>query len=210
MGDEYDLESLPSQMFADDESLRQYGIGLGDEIFTVGLFTRFFGTSRFEPIVRMGNIAMMPNQRIPLKGFGEAEAYLVEGRSIGGLSGSPVFVRNTVHMAAKTLKGEDAQLSGVGSRTQLLGLMHGHWDLPVKFKKTEQEEAVNMGVAIVIPASKILETLYHPELVQMRKDQDRNVREANLPTTDIASNKPFTKQDFESALTKVTRKTSQK
>jgi hypothetical protein len=67
-----------------------------------------------------------------------------------------------------------------------------------------------MGVAIVIPASKILETLYHPELVQMRKDQDRNVREANLPTTDIASNKPFTKQDFESALTKVTRKTSQK
>jgi len=207
MADEYDVESIPSTIFASDSSLMQYGVGLGDEIFTVGLFTRFFGTSRFEPIVRIGNLAMMPHQRIPLKGFGEAEGYLVEGRSIGGLSGSPVFVRNTVYMPGRTAEGEEVQLAGTGSRIQLLGLMHGHWDLPMKFKKAEQEEAVNMGVAIVIPAKKILETLHHPELVQMRKEMDEKTRDSNLPAADAASpKKPFTKVDFETTLKKVSRK----
>jgi len=48
--------------------------------------------------------------------------------------------------------------------------MHGHWDLPVSFSPLEQREAVNMGVSIVVPAKKILETLYHPDLVKMRKE----------------------------------------
>jgi hypothetical protein len=208
MVNEYDLECIPSAIFASDRSLQEYGVGLGDETFTVGLFTRFFGTSRFEPIVRIGNIAMMPGQRIPLKGFGEAEAYLVEGRSIGGLSGSPVFVRNTVVMHGKNATRQEVQLAGTGSRIQLLGLTHGHWDLPIKFKKAEQEEAVNMGVAIVIPARKILETLFHPELVQMRKKMDETIRDSNLPTADAATPKKqsFTKEDFETALKKVSRK----
>jgi hypothetical protein len=209
MVDEYAAETIPIDCFASDQSIQQYGVGLGDETFTVGLFTRFIGVSRFEPIVRMGNIGMMPNQKVPLRGFGEAEAYLIEARSIGGLSGSPVFVRNTLYLQARTGKGEEAQLSGTGSRIQLLGLMHGHWDLPVKFKKAEQDEAVNMGVAIVIPAKKILETLNHPELVQLRKELDDKARDSNLPAADTASTKkPFTKQDFEAALKKVSRKTT--
>jgi hypothetical protein len=145
LSNEYDLECIPSTVFADDKSIQEYGVGLGDETFTVGLFTRFIGTSRFEAIVRIGNIAMMPSQKIPLKGFGEAEAYLVEERSIGGLSGSPVFVRNTVHMQAATLKGEISQLSGIGSRIQLLGLTHGHWDLPVKFNKSRARGSCQHG-----------------------------------------------------------------
>lgn len=207
MIDDYDVECIPCTIFANDGSIQHYGVGLGDETFTVGLFTRFIGTSRFEPIVRIGNIAMMPKQRIPLKGFGEAEAYLVEGRSIGGLSGSPVFVRNTIYMQGRTTRSEDVQIAGTSSHIQLLGLTHGHWDLPIKFKKAEQEEAVNMGVAIVIPAKKILETLYHPELVQMRRDMDKKIGDSNLPTADAATKqKTFTRVDFETALKKASRK----
>jgi hypothetical protein len=209
---DYDIEWIPEAVFASNASIQEYGVGLGDEVFTVGLFTRFFGSSKFSPIVRTGNIAMMPGDRIPLKGFGLAEAYLVEGRSIGGLSGSPVFVRNTVHMDAKTGKGEAVQLSGLGSRIQLLGLIHGHWQLPLTFKEAEQAEAVNMGVGIVIPAKKILETLHHPELVQMRQDLDEQKRDDNLPVTDAASKKnmPFTQQDFDAALKNVSRKIAPK
>jgi len=132
---------------------------------------------------------MMPGEKIPLKGFGKAEAYLIEGRSIGGLSGSPVFVRHTVHMNARTAEGEDAQLAGLSTRIQLLGLIHGHWELPLTFKESEQAEAINMGVGIAIPANKILETLYHPELVQMRKELDEQSDKANLPVTDSAPKK---------------------
>jgi len=38
---DYDIEYIPEQTFASNASIRKFGVGLGDEIFTVGLFTRF-------------------------------------------------------------------------------------------------------------------------------------------------------------------------
>lgn len=163
----YDIGFIPESIFATEERIAEYDIGLGDELVIVGLFTRFKGVSQVSPIVRTGNIAMMPRDRLPIKGFSEMEAYLAEGRSIGGLSGSPVFVRNTVKWPMHSSKGP-THLYGLGDG-HLLGLMHGHWEVPVSFSATEQAEAVNMGVSIIVPAKKILEVLYHPELDAMRK-----------------------------------------
>ena len=101
------------------------------------------------------------------------EAYLAEGRSIGGLSGSPVFVRNTVKMPTQTADGKPSYIAGLG-QSHLLGLVHGHWHLPVSFSATEQSEAVNMGVSIIVPAKKILETLHNPELDALRKKHWNN------------------------------------
>ena len=42
------------------------------------------------PILRMGNLAAYPQERVQVEGV-EMDAYLIEARSIGGLSGSPVF-----------------------------------------------------------------------------------------------------------------------
>ena len=124
----YDCRDIPIQMFATTHVIKNEGIGLGDELVNVGLFRPFFGSSNLlEPIVRTGNIAMMPQSRIPNYKFGSLEAYLAEGRSIGGLSGSPVFVRSTVNMNVQNYLGEPAQMSGLGPM-RLLGLMHGHWD----------------------------------------------------------------------------------
>jgi len=166
---EYDISPIPVEIFADDARIREFEIGLGDEIFSVGLFTRYFGLTTLVPIVRTGNIAMMPRERVPLGRFGQAEAYLAEGRSIGGLSGSPVFCRNTVKMPGKNHEGQVKYVAGVG-QIHLLGLVHGHWDLPIEFSEAERSEAVNMGVSIVIPAKKILEILYSPALVSMREE----------------------------------------
>ena len=58
--DDYDIEWIPAGMFATDQRIEDYQIGLGDELFIVGLFTRFFGKTKLTPIVRTGNIAMMP------------------------------------------------------------------------------------------------------------------------------------------------------
>lgn len=109
----FDTEHVPESIFATNDRIKHYSIGVGDEINVVGLFTRFFGSERHTPIVRTGNIAMMPSDKLPTNGS-EAEVYLVEGRSIGGLSGSPVFVRHTVSMdgiAAET--GERQRISGL-------------------------------------------------------------------------------------------------
>jgi len=76
---------------------------------------------------------------------------------------APSFLRKTVLR----------NLRGLG-QSHLLGLVHGHWDLPVSFSATEQAEAVNMGVSIIVPAKKILETLHNPELDALRKKHWKN------------------------------------
>src|SRR5579864_2593235 len=169
----FDMEYIPETVFVNDESIRHYNIGVGDEISVIGLFTKFHGMTKHVPIVRTGNIAMMPSDKIPDK-KGEEEVYLAEGRSIGGLSGSPVFVRHTVTIGGMASEdGEPQAISGAG-RPHFLGLMRGHWDLPVA-AHTQQAEAVNMGISIVVPAKKILEVLYHTELVALREKQDEAI-----------------------------------
>jgi rhodanese-related sulfurtransferase len=174
---EYDIEWIPEDTLLTDAKIRDFDVGLGDELTIIGLFTRFVGGTRLTPLVRTGNIAMMPKDKLPTQAFGRMEAYLAEGRSIGGLSGSPVFVRNTVKMPIHNAQGEPGYISGLGPG-HLLGLVHGHWDLPLSFDGAQELEAVNMGVSIVVPAKKILETLYHPTLVELRAqfcpDRKRN------------------------------------
>jgi hypothetical protein len=206
--DLYDIVFVPEDIFATEKRIAEYNIGLGDELVIVGLFTRFKGLTHIIPIVRTGNIAMMPRDRVPVKGFGDMEAYLAEGRSIGGLSGSPVFVRNTVKYPVQNTKGV-SHLYGLGDG-HLLGLSHGHWEVPVSFSTAEQAEAVNMGVSIIVPAKKILEVLYHPKLTAMRKEHYEKMKNSDSPTTDAAFAKPFTKEVFEAALKKASRKKTDK
>lgn len=103
-------------------------------------------------------------------------------------------------------------ISGLGSMFFVLGLMQGHWEVPPNFNTTEQMESVNMGISIVVPAKKIIETIYHPELVAMRKEFDDKARKQKQPVMDSAFAKPsketFTKIDFENALKKASRKTT--
>lgn len=173
---EYDIQWIPEEVFVTDQRIAEYEIGLGDELYIIGLFTRFFGQTTLTPIVRTGNIAMMPKDKLPIRDFGDMEAYLAEGRSIGGLSGSPVFVRNTVKTPMQSADGKLTAMSGLGG-SHFLGLVHGHWDIPVSFTP-DKAEVVNMGVSIIVPAKKILETLYNPELVDLRAKH----WEANPPT----------------------------
>ena len=104
-------------------------IGVGDEVFTIGLFTPAVGSVRNMPIVRYGNIAMLPDE--PIQVDGEfAEVYLIESRSIPGISGSPAFVRQTLAIdGGNDAHGQQRSLLGASSENVLLGLVRGHWDV---------------------------------------------------------------------------------
>lgn len=154
---EFDFIPLPSSMFL-SESIRQTsGIGIADEVFITGLFAHHVGIAKNLPIVRTGNIAMIPDGRIPIKDFGLMEAYLIEARSIGGLSGSPVFV----------IERKQSETT-----MYLMGLIHGHWDIPSESliddisQDAGVKAGVNVGIAIVTPASKILDVLNGKEMRQ--------------------------------------------
>src|SRR5277367_5308825 len=52
--DEYDINLISEEVFATDQRIAEYEIGLGDELVIIGLFTRFFGRTILTPIVRTG------------------------------------------------------------------------------------------------------------------------------------------------------------
>ena len=111
-----------NDVFVDNEKIAEYAIGPGDDVFLTGLFANHRGRHRNLPIVRCGNLAAMPEESVATE-FGPMEAFLIEARSIGGLSGSPCFVNlGPVRLIERELQPRP-QLTIL-----LLGMVHGHWD----------------------------------------------------------------------------------
>lgn len=130
-----------------------FPIAEGLETATVGLFSYHAGTIRHTPIVRMGNIAAMPvdpikTQRGPISG------YLIEARSVGGLSGSPVFVGENIYLGNK--------------RQPLLGLIHGHYDWKEEIS-SGTVTTIHTGIAVVTASSAILRVLKIPDCCATRQ-----------------------------------------
>ncbi len=157
---EWDHLVLPYSLCMTDERMTEHEVALGDEVFVTGLFRHHHGTRRNIPIVRVGNLACLTEEKVETNGFGLMDAFLIEARSIGGLSGSPVFlnlgVTRMIGGQVKHARGEPI--------FYLLGLIHGHYDVATE----EVDEAdlvaedalttdrVNTGIAIVSPFHSIM------------------------------------------------------
>lgn len=183
--DKIDYLSIPRSMALTEEIIKEENISIGDEVFLTGLFSTHYGKKKNLPIIRVGNIAMMPEEKVNIESLGEIDAYLIESRSIGGLSGSPVFV----YLGHMRPKNGNINIGGQSQLFYWLGLMHGHWDISSKKVDviTEDEatiEKVNMGIAIVIPTSKILEIIDCDEFKAIRKQREEEFKKETLPTAD--------------------------
>jgi hypothetical protein len=206
-----DIKGVTVRDFVTQDDFTSKRVGVGDETFMTGLFTEAPGITRNMPIVRNGNIAMLPDEPIQTE-LGHANVYLVEARSIGGLSGSPVFVR-------AVNESDDPPSRDSVRGLKLLGLMHGHWDI----KESEMNKAaishdrkrgVNLGIGIVTPAAKISEIINSPHALETRMEfEEMLVRKMkSIPGTDstkkekVEDRTQFTKVYFENALKKASRK----
>lgn len=160
---DWDHLIIPLSMCVTHQTLESNAVGLGDEVFVVGLFRHHHGTLKNIPIVRVGNLAAMTEEKVSTKDFGLVDAYLIEARSIGGLSGSPVFLNLGV---VRYVGGAVKHAQG-GPIFFLLGLIHGHYDVPSSAVDSTSEDAaeqlnserINTGIAIVVPMEKIIEVM---------------------------------------------------
>ncbi len=211
----YDIVNIMEQDVATDKIIHDEYIDIGDELIITGLFFQHVGEGKNIPIIRIGAISCMPEEPV-LTVRGYMSGYLAEVRSIAGLSGSPVFV----HMLdRKLVKGRRGPLPLVRRAYYLLGLMHGHYGIESReeiISRVQRKIAeMNAGIAVVIPVSRIIETLRQPLLVNRRNEaitarikssgavEDAVTVTSEPPTT---ADNPRHKEDFSSLVTVAARK----
>ena len=123
----------------------------------------------------------MPEEPVATE-FGPMEAFLIEARSIGGLSGSPCFVSlGQFRLIGRELE-QIPQLA-----IFFLGMVHGHWDAghgDVVPSAVDEDETINKGIAIVIPASHILETIRQDAFAAVIAEEKRHFLELHGPVQD--------------------------
>ena len=64
---------IEAGMLVTDKMRLEEGIGEGDEVFTVGLFSKHTGSEKNLPIIRMENIVMISDEPVHTSLFGNME-----------------------------------------------------------------------------------------------------------------------------------------
>jgi hypothetical protein len=153
---------IPTSEFATQDMVTREEIGVGDDVFMFGMLVDHEGRQQNTPVVRFGHISLMPHDPIPLGAGVLQECFLADCESIGGFSGSPVFLASGkvlgVNMGCMT--------------TPLLLRDAGTGDASDECLQSETGKAVmpeeNSGLMVVIPAWRLSGLLKAPALVSAR------------------------------------------
>jgi len=194
--DMFDIAHIPTRDFCKEEFLTARDVGLGEELFYPGLFMHRRGQARNHPIMRFGTLSAMPVEPVVTRS-GPVKAYLMEGRSFGGHSGSPVFIN---FMAPRAYYADHPIMLPHPDQAQayrLLGLLRGYMKAADTGEYVGLDEPavedlwVNSGISTIIPAQDIIETLMQEDLVKQRDEDEKRLLEgiADVPasTTSAAS-----------------------
>lgn len=174
--EDLDVGVLSKGSIATEETAKHYGLSAGIEVFIIGAFVGRIGENRNIPIVRSGNIAAMPLE--PVWPYSPTRpAYLVETRSLGGISGSPLFL----HTAPERLHGGPIPLGKNEGRIVLPYLLVGMIisnhagqyredfvsDDPNQILLSDAD--FNAGISVAVPVDQILEVLNLPSVEEARQ-----------------------------------------
>lgn len=189
-----------------DALIRQHNIGPGDATFFLGRFMNREGRQRNLPSARFGNIALMPDDEVPL--------FSIEARSLSGYSGSPVFVYIPPWSERFQQPGAISSLTA----RYLLGIDCGHDadlkpvldenDVPLKTRWYVEQ---NSGMMNVLPAWRIDALINREDQLTKRREaaeawievnstKRRTVKDAASPSD---SEVDLTRADFYGALRKI-------
>lgn len=226
---EYDVTWFPAQRIITEEIFDKEGFGPGDDVVLIGRFREYGGKTRNFPSVRFGNISNLPHEDIQMQEGGSHPAFLVEMRSRGGFSGSPVFIFQSY------LAGVPLDFRGLSERGEaifgtltaksdpyLLGVDLGQYPTwldvynkpkgePATKKNVRKNDALAIkelsAVTVVRPGWDLVNLLKRGDVMKPRrlKKQEWN----RTPKAEFESEEPqsdLTRHEFEDTLRKVTRK----
>lgn len=179
------FSAIQEDAFASRENVKKYMIGHGDDVFLIGRIQqpKVYQQTQNIPALRFGNIASVPKHEI--------WSYMVELRSVGGHSGSPVFAFCNGLSWPGTRKAENIFLY------QFLGMNVGHiedYADVVRFEQTSQGlkevkagshyAKTNVAISLTIPAYYIGDILNSPALEKKRNRQEKQYNRSKKSIVD--------------------------
>ena len=200
------------------EKAEALDIGPGDDVFVVGRFINHEGIEKNAPTYRFGQIAQSPGDKVVYEICGkhhEQESYLMDIKSIGGYSGSPVWLNEPAYIQRPRAKEKI-------DKRWVIGVDWGHilyWQpLYGQNRKPIQGGGlvrVNTGIAGVVPAWKLIDLLERDDVKEFREQEVAAYKAAQVvasPDTDSTNIKATTdanpnhKEDFTALLGAAARK----
>jgi hypothetical protein len=208
--DGHDVGILNTEMFYSVVARsRPNRIGIGDEVFITGAFVGRVGERKNIPVVRVGNIAAMPLEPIDF-GSPRHPAYLIETRSLGGISGSPVFVnlfpnapsdRSAAIKKTHPQRGEET-LFPYAVVGMVLGAHGGHYAPDFALENDAdihppKDADFNSGISVVMPDSEIEKFLLSPKVAKGRQQamEERRRQSGYFTASAPSKSEPPTTED---------------
>lgn len=187
-GQHLEFDFIPVSLFlpeAPDQSNKMFSFEVGDDAVLIGRLVTHEGRQKNKPIARFGSISMLPDPEEPITISGDRTqvAFLVDCRSLSGASGSAVLGYRLPHRDGWMMLGQGGPV--------LLGIDCAHMPFwtPVcnaKDRSSAQEDAwveSNSGIAVVVPAWRILALLNTDQLERQRREEDEEISRMNHPTS---------------------------
>jgi hypothetical protein len=183
--DRHKFKAIPIDQLMTPDLMQKTHMGPGDETYLIGRFINHEGRQKNLPTVRAGIVSMMPWEKIETE-RGQKEGFLVEVKSIGGYSGSPVII------SIPSARYEESSYpfgSPQGQKAFLLGIDCGHIideeKVSVRHEGKKRQTTNyfvqrNTGMAIVVPAWKILDVLNCDELRKPREEYEEEMEHKRL------------------------------
>ncbi len=160
----YDYTPIPLSEFATHDVVDAQQVAEGDSVLFTGYFYQFPGLKKFQPIIREGVLAMMPDEKLDTALKKPGHLYLADVHVFGGNSGSPLFVN---------LGGLRNGNLMMGTHFMLLGIVSGFYHEDSNLKLTVATTLTgtleqNSGIAMVVPADELKALLDTPVLQAVR------------------------------------------
>ena len=169
-------------IFIDKKRGEHFGFGIGSDIFIPSAFIGMTGEKQNIPVVRFGHVSAMALE--PMAGSPRTPAFLIETRSLGGMSGSPVMFHTDPGRKYRRQPLPTDPNTGLRVAPYLLvGILVGTWSGQYVLDFLQEKDRIlltdaefNSGISVVLPAPQIVEVLYQQQLRDARLASIEEIR----------------------------------
>src|ERR1700730_10923690 len=174
---------IAESTFLTKDFIESRDIGMGEDVFMIGLFIEHPGKGKNVPLGRFGNLSRLADEQSPVEQNGNlCPSHLVDMRSRAGCSGSPVFVYRTPFSDLSRNGAFTGQPVHPGDYfLKFLGVHCAQFPEEMTFRKAESRGDIikegdklmtNSSITVVIPAWQISKIIDLPHFNNRRKERE--------------------------------------